>query len=57
MLRRGRITLRQLVDAGKAMLPGKRLGTILVEQGVLAPKDLVASWSSTPRRSSTAPSS
>jgi hypothetical protein len=43
MLRRGRITLRQLADAGKAMAPGKRLGTVLVEQGALAPKDLVRS--------------
>jgi hypothetical protein len=43
MLRRGRITLRQLADAGKAMVPGKRLGTVLVEQGALAPKDLVRS--------------
>ena len=36
MLRRGRITLRQLANAGKAMVPGKRLGTLLVEQGALA---------------------
>lgn len=43
MLRRGRITLRQLADAGKAMVPGRRLGTVLVEQGALAPKDLVRS--------------
>ncbi|HEU0106346.1 MAG TPA: DUF4388 domain-containing protein [Vicinamibacteria bacterium] len=43
MLRRGRITLRQLAEAGKAMVPGKRLGTVLVEQGALAPKDLVKS--------------
>jgi hypothetical protein len=41
LLRRGHITLRQLVDAGRAVVPGKRLGAILVEQGVLAPKDLV----------------
>lgn len=43
LLRRGRITLRQYVDAGRAISPGKRLGTILVEQGVLSPKDLVKS--------------
>jgi hypothetical protein len=43
LLRRGRISLRQLVDAGQAVRPGKRLGTILVEEGVLSPKDLVAS--------------
>lgn len=41
LLRRGQITLRQYADAGKAVAPGKRLGTILVEQGVLPPKGLV----------------
>jgi hypothetical protein len=42
LLRRGRLSLRQLLEAGSAVRPGKRLGTILVEQGVLGPKDLVA---------------
>jgi hypothetical protein len=41
LLRRGALTLRQLVDGARAITPGKRLGTILVEQGTLAPKDLV----------------
>ena len=41
LLRRGRISLRQYSDAGAALAPGKRLGTVLVEQGVLSPKDLV----------------
>jgi hypothetical protein len=41
LLRRGRISLRQYVEAGAALAPGKRLGTVLVEQGVLSPKDLV----------------
>jgi hypothetical protein len=41
LLRRGRITLRQYADAGAALAPGKRLGAVLVEQGVLSPKDLV----------------
>lgn len=41
LLRRGRISLRQYVDAGAALAPGKRLGAVLVEQGVLAAKDLV----------------
>jgi hypothetical protein len=41
LIRRGRISYRQYADAGKAVAPGKRLGTILVEQGVLEPKDLV----------------
>jgi hypothetical protein len=41
LLRRGRLTLRQFADAGRAVVPGKRLGAVLVEQGILAPKDLV----------------
>ena len=41
LLRQGRITLRQYVEAGKAVVPGKRLGGILVEQGLLSPKELV----------------
>jgi hypothetical protein len=41
LLRKGRLSLRQFMDAGKAVAPGKRLGTVLVEQGALAPKDLV----------------
>jgi hypothetical protein len=42
LLRRGRVSLQQLSDASDAMTPGKRLGTVLVEQGALTPKDLVA---------------
>lgn len=42
LLRSGRISLRQYVDAGRAIVPGKRLGAILVEQGVLSPKELVS---------------
>jgi hypothetical protein len=41
LLRHGRISLRQFVDAGNVVAPGKRLGAILVEQGVITPKDLV----------------
>jgi hypothetical protein len=41
LLRRGAITLRQLEDAGRDISPGKRLGTVLVEKGVLDPKELV----------------
>jgi hypothetical protein len=41
LLRQGRIGLRQYVNAGNAVGPGKRLGAILVEQGALAPKELV----------------
>jgi len=41
LLRRGAITLRQMVDAGRGMVGGKRFGTVLVEQGSLDPKELV----------------
>jgi hypothetical protein len=41
LLRRGRISLRQLAEAGERMGGGKRLGTLLVEDGVLSPKELV----------------
>jgi hypothetical protein len=41
LLRRGELSLRQFVDAGKAVVPGKRLGAILVEQGALTPKGLI----------------
>jgi hypothetical protein len=42
LLRQGRITLRQLTDAAAVVAPGKRLGAVLVDQGVLTPKDLIA---------------
>ncbi len=41
LLRRGRITLRQMEDAVREQTPGKRFGSILVEKGVLEPKELV----------------
>jgi hypothetical protein len=41
LLRRGTITLRQMVDAVHDLVPGKRFGTVLVESGVLDPKQLV----------------
>jgi hypothetical protein len=41
LLRRGRITLHQYVAAGRALVKGKRLGAILVEQGALDPRELV----------------
>jgi len=41
LLRRGLITLRQMEDAGKAIGPGKRLGTVLVEKGFLDQDELV----------------
>ena len=39
LLRRGRITLRQLEAA--IVSPGKRLGAVLVEEGILSPKELI----------------
>jgi hypothetical protein len=41
LLRRGAITWREMEDAVRAMRPGKRFGTVLVEKGWLAPKELV----------------
>jgi hypothetical protein len=41
LLRRGKISLSQFAEAGAAVKPGKRLGTVLVELGLLSPKDLV----------------
>ncbi len=41
LLRRGRISLGDYTEAGRALGPGKRLGAVLVERGVLGPKDLV----------------
>jgi hypothetical protein len=41
LLRRAKITLAQYYEASKAIRKGKRLGTVLVEQGALEPKDLV----------------
>ena len=41
LLRREKITLSQYYDASKAIRKGKRLGTVLVEQGALQPKELV----------------
>jgi hypothetical protein len=41
LLRRGRITLHQYVDASRAMGKGLRLGTVLVEQGALDARELV----------------
>jgi len=41
LLRRGRVTLRQLADADPAVGPGKRLGAVLVERGILDARELV----------------
>ena len=42
LLRQGRISLQQFVDASKGVRPGRRLGAVLVEQGVMTPKELIA---------------
>jgi hypothetical protein len=41
LLRQGKISLQQYIEAGKLMEGTKRLGTILVERGAIAPKELV----------------
>ena len=41
LLRRGRVTLDQYVEAGRGIRKGKRLGTVLVEMGALDAKELV----------------
>jgi hypothetical protein len=42
LLRQSKITLAQLEEALSIQLTGKRLGTLMVESGVLDPEDLVA---------------
>jgi hypothetical protein len=41
LLRRGKITIRQYIEASKLIAPGRRLGTILVELGALESEDLL----------------
>jgi hypothetical protein len=41
LLRKGKVTLRQIAAALEALRPPKRLGTVLVEQGVLQPEELI----------------
>src|SRR5512142_2875787 len=41
LLLRGRITVRQYGEASRLIVPGRRLGTILVELGALEPEDLI----------------
>ncbi|PWT94094.1 MAG: hypothetical protein C5B54_00565 [Acidobacteria bacterium] len=40
LLRRGRVTWKQLETAAEKIVPGKRLGTILVQEGIIKPSDL-----------------
>jgi hypothetical protein len=41
LLVRGRITVRQYIEASKLIRPGRRLGAILVELGALDPDELI----------------
>ena len=41
LLLRGKISVRQYLEASKLIAPGRRLGTILVELGALEPEDLI----------------
>ena len=41
LLLRGKITVRQYLEASRLIAPGRRLGTILVELGALEPEDLI----------------
>ena len=41
LLRRGRLGLKDYLDAGRSVVPGKRFGAILVERGLIAPQELV----------------
>ena len=41
LLLRGKINIREYVEASKLVSPGRRLGTILIELGVLETEDLV----------------
>jgi hypothetical protein len=41
LLLRGKITIREYIEASKLISPGRRLGTILIELGALEPEDLV----------------
>jgi hypothetical protein len=43
LLLRGKITVRQYLDASRLIAPGRRLGTILIELEALEPEDLIGS--------------
>jgi hypothetical protein len=43
LLLRGKITVRQYLEASKLIRPGRRLGAILLELGALEPEDLMPS--------------
>ncbi len=43
LLKQGKITVRELLEASKLIKPGKRLGAVMVEQGILSPDELFTS--------------
>jgi hypothetical protein len=43
LLLRGRITVRQYLEASKLIAPGRRLGSILIELSAIEPEDLLGS--------------
>ena len=58
LLKSGKITVRQFLEASKLIQPDKKLGAVLVEQGIISRLTISSSRSiATPRRSSTACSS
>lgn len=40
LLKEGKITIRQFLEASKLIKPGKRLGAVLVEESILSPDEL-----------------
>ena len=42
LLLRGKISVRQYLEASRLIAPGRRLGTILIELGALEPEDLLS---------------
>lgn len=43
LLKEGKITIRDFLEASKLIKPGKRLGAVLVEEGILSPDELFLS--------------
>ncbi|MFQ5791439.1 MAG: DUF4388 domain-containing protein [Acidobacteriota bacterium] len=42
LLKKGKITVRQFLEASKLIQPTKRLGAVLVQQGIITPDELIA---------------
>lgn len=41
LLKKGKITVRQFLEASKQIRPGKRLGAVLVDMGIISPDELL----------------